>query len=323
MRVSVVIPTYNSSATIAATLESVLRQTVAPDEIVVLDDGSTDSTVSILDSYRHRITLFRQKNAGVANARNTLCQKARGDLIAFLDHDDIWHPRYLEAQLGFAARFPEAVAFFTGHLDFYGYGTYEWNGDSLSVNHRAEVIDSLRFSRCYNERPGPFASMSYCCIPAHVLRKIGSKPFCAEATGADDFYLFNLLPLFGPVVYAPQPLVAYRITTNAQSANLLRSTAASVIALELLDKNYRRAAESKLGRALGMALATRRRGYSRILMGTRNICGARMQLRRSLRDSSHPFSMTKSLAWLFLTYMPSQLQQRVIHLRPKWASSHR
>src|SRR6185436_11096286 len=98
VKISVAIPTYNSSAFIKSTLDSVLHQTVPPDEILVLDDGSTDNTVSILNSYKPQVTVFQRQNRGVASARNILCDLTRGELIAFLDHDDIWHPNYLESQ---------------------------------------------------------------------------------------------------------------------------------------------------------------------------------------------------------------------------------
>ena len=127
VKITVAIPTYNSTATIRSTLESVLAQTARPDEILVLDDGSTDDTISILESYKPRVALFRQENQGVAGTRNALCARASGDLIAFLDHDDIWHPSYLEVQRYFFVEYSEAAAFFTAHVNFNGYGSYEWN----------------------------------------------------------------------------------------------------------------------------------------------------------------------------------------------------
>ncbi|MDH5811895.1 MAG: glycosyltransferase family A protein [Candidatus Methanomethylicaceae archaeon] len=133
MKISVVIPTYNSSKTIKMTLSSVLLQTVQPDEIIVIDDGSTDDTVLILENYKPTITIFQQTNRGVASARNVLCQKAKGDLIAFLDHDDIWHPKYLEIQKMQYHQYSNAVAFFTGHINFYGYGEYHWTGVDCKI----------------------------------------------------------------------------------------------------------------------------------------------------------------------------------------------
>lgn len=132
MKISVVIPTYNSAAVIRLTLDSVLRQTVPPHEILVLDDGSTDDTVAIVESYAPKVSVIRQSNHGVAAARNELSRRATGELIAFLDHDDLWHPRYLEIQGQAYSANPDAVAFFTRHDNFYGLGVYDWR-DRKSV----------------------------------------------------------------------------------------------------------------------------------------------------------------------------------------------
>lgn len=104
MTISVVIPTYNRGAAIGATVESALSQDVAPEEveIIIVDDGSTDDTLSILQSLygqNPRVRLFLIPNAGVANARNFGLEKARGEFVAFLDHDDLWFPQKLEKQL--------------------------------------------------------------------------------------------------------------------------------------------------------------------------------------------------------------------------------
>jgi glycosyltransferase involved in cell wall biosynthesis len=96
-RVSVVIPAYNCSEFISKALESVFHQTYADYEIVVVDDGSTDGTLEVLKSYGERIRLLRHEvNQNAASARNTAMANCHGELIAFLDGDDIWHPRKLE-----------------------------------------------------------------------------------------------------------------------------------------------------------------------------------------------------------------------------------
>lgn len=93
MTVSVVIPTFNRGPRIAPTLDSVLWQTSAPLEIVVVDDGSTDGTADwIEEHYGDAVRLLRGKNGGVARARNRGWREARGEWIAFLDHDDLFHP---------------------------------------------------------------------------------------------------------------------------------------------------------------------------------------------------------------------------------------
>jgi glycosyltransferase involved in cell wall biosynthesis len=97
--VSVVIPAYNAEAYLREALDSVFAQTRPPDEVVVVDDGSTDRTSEVAASYGDRVRLLRQPNRGEAAARNAGVLAARGALIAFLDADDTWLPRYLESQL--------------------------------------------------------------------------------------------------------------------------------------------------------------------------------------------------------------------------------
>lgn len=95
MRISVVIPTYNAAARLKLTLESVLRQTASPVDIIVVNDGSTDDTRDVCNSFGDRIQYFVQPNSGQQVARNLGVAEATGDWIAFLDHDDLWHPEYL------------------------------------------------------------------------------------------------------------------------------------------------------------------------------------------------------------------------------------
>src|SRR6185437_11144924 len=95
-RVSVVIPTYNSGPLVTEAVESVLAQTLPAAEVLVVDDGSTDDTPERLAAYGERIRYLPQANQGVAAARNRGIREATGDLIAFLDADDVWHPRKLE-----------------------------------------------------------------------------------------------------------------------------------------------------------------------------------------------------------------------------------
>lgn len=105
--VSVLIPTYNRGYIIASTIESVLAQTYKNVEIVVVDDGSKDDTREVLAKFGDSIRLIYQENAGLAAARNTGLEAARGEFIAFEDSDDLWLPWKLEAQVALMRRFPD------------------------------------------------------------------------------------------------------------------------------------------------------------------------------------------------------------------------
>jgi glycosyltransferase involved in cell wall biosynthesis len=110
--VSVVIPAYNSAAFIGESLASVRAQTVQPAEILVVDDGSTDATREIARE-AGAMVLQAARNGGPATARNLGIQQAHGELIAFLDADDLWEPEQLEVCCGLLERYPEAALAFS------------------------------------------------------------------------------------------------------------------------------------------------------------------------------------------------------------------
>jgi glycosyltransferase involved in cell wall biosynthesis len=116
--VSVVIPTFNHARFVVQAVDSALRQTVEPADVVVVDDGSTDDTRSRLAPYFDRIRYLVQPNQGVSAARNLGVRAGRGGFVAFLDSDDVWHPRKLERQM----------AAFDRHADLGLLGTamFEW-----------------------------------------------------------------------------------------------------------------------------------------------------------------------------------------------------
>jgi glycosyltransferase involved in cell wall biosynthesis len=319
MKISVVIPAYNRAKTIQDALNSVMGQTEFPDEILVLNDGSTDETGDILGLYQSQVTILQhERNLGVSRARNALCARAQGDLIAFLDSDDIWHPDYLKVQRQLWGEFPEAAAIFLGHRNFCGYEKYNWQSTELiEPVFKRKLMNPPEFLKMYNEAHGLFASMSYCCIPKSVLMTMGDEPFCVAASGAEDLFLFIAIPLIGrAVLYDPSHLVAYRITEEGLSVDLLRVLSLSVRSFELLQKRYEEEADDELLAAFRVAWGSNRRQYAKRLMKAGRTSAARQQLRLSVRDSRNLSSIGKSVALLFATYLPS-------HLQPIWPSTRR
>jgi glycosyltransferase involved in cell wall biosynthesis len=108
-RVSVVIPAYNAAWCVARAIDSVLAQTCGDYELVVVDDGSTDETASVVARYGDRVRFVRQANGGLSSARNAGIKAARGEYVAFLDADDWWMPQKLERQLALLRERPDAV----------------------------------------------------------------------------------------------------------------------------------------------------------------------------------------------------------------------
>lgn len=115
--VSVIIPLYNKAPHIRETLESVFAQSVQPDEIIVVDDGSTDGSGDIVAGIDHPgLILIRQANQGVSVARNAGVNQARGDYVAFLDADDLWKPNHIEELVRLINDYPGAGLYSTMHL---------------------------------------------------------------------------------------------------------------------------------------------------------------------------------------------------------------
>jgi glycosyltransferase involved in cell wall biosynthesis len=119
--ISVILPVWNRAREVGNAIDSALAQTMPPLEVIVIDDGSTDATPEVLARYGERIIVIRQSNQGVAAARNSGIAIARGELLAFLDSDDVWLPRKLELQ---AALFDADPALGLVHcgVDFEGMG---------------------------------------------------------------------------------------------------------------------------------------------------------------------------------------------------------
>ncbi|MFM6395643.1 glycosyltransferase family 2 protein [Planktothrix sp.] len=107
--ISVVIPTYNAEKTIEETIHSVLNQTVSDLELIVVNDGSTDSTLEIISKFTDpRLKVFSYPHSGANSARNRGLEQASGEYISFIDADDLWTPDKLELQLKVLQENPEA-----------------------------------------------------------------------------------------------------------------------------------------------------------------------------------------------------------------------
>lgn len=116
--ITAIIPTYNRANYICEAIDSVLAQSHPLDEIIVIDDGSTDNTRELLDSYGNRIEYFSQCNRGPGAARNYGMRVAKGDFLAFLDSDDVWVPDKTRIQLQMFNNFPDLDIVFGDMANF-------------------------------------------------------------------------------------------------------------------------------------------------------------------------------------------------------------
>jgi glycosyltransferase involved in cell wall biosynthesis len=117
--ISCIVPVFNGERYLGETLDSILAQTYRPLEIIVVDDGSTDGTAAVAARYDQRIHYLRQPNAGEAKARHSGLSAARGEFIAFLDADDLWHPDKLTRQIFRLSERPDIDLCFTCFQNFW------------------------------------------------------------------------------------------------------------------------------------------------------------------------------------------------------------
>ena len=109
--VSVIIPCFNGKQFLAAAIDSALNQKYSPLEVIVVDDGSTDGSDRIIESYGPRITSFRQPNSGLSSARNAGIRRSKGEYLAFLDCDDYWRVDFASKMVGMLERSGAGIAY--------------------------------------------------------------------------------------------------------------------------------------------------------------------------------------------------------------------
>ena len=196
--VSVIIPTYNRGWIIKEAIDSVLAQDHSDCELIVVDDGSTDNTPDILNSYGHDITVVRQPNKGVSAARNRGIGDSSGRLIAFLDSDDLWLPQKLSRQVDFFTIHPDAMINQTQEL---------WIRNGVRVNPKKR---HHKFSGMIFER-----SLALCLVSpsAVMLRKCLFETaglFDESLPACEDYDLWLRVSCRYPVYLINTPLIVKR-----------------------------------------------------------------------------------------------------------------
>jgi glycosyltransferase involved in cell wall biosynthesis len=209
MKISVVIPTHNYGHYLGFAIDSVLAQTRFPEEIIVVDDGSTDNTRDIAARYVSKIRYVYQNNAGLSAARNTGTAAASGDWVAYLDSDDAWKPGKLEAQEAAILRTPGAVVAYTGALLMQPDGAVS---EAIPAMPGEQIWPLLR---CRNIIPAS-SSMAR---RASVLEVGG---FNEELRACEDWDLWVRLKFKGSFAAVAEPLTVIRQTPQSMSSSTQR-----------------------------------------------------------------------------------------------------
>lgn len=193
--VCVIIPTHNRIRTLPRALDSVLAQTRAIDEIIVVDDGSTDSTADlVLDNYPE-VTLLQQPNLGVSAARNHGIREATSDWIALLDSDDRWLPTKLEAQFALVEQFPD-------HRLCHTEETWIRNGKRVNQMHKHRKSGGHIYSQCL---PLCVISPSSALMHRTLLDEVGL--FDETLPACEDYDLWLRICAREPVLFVDKPRI--------------------------------------------------------------------------------------------------------------------
>jgi glycosyltransferase involved in cell wall biosynthesis len=208
---SVVIPLYNGELTIERAINSVLKQSYPQFEIVVVDDGSTDSSSSkLLNIKDPRLRVIKQKNRGVSAARNKGIAEARNEWIAFLDADDEWLPDFLVVIVALMKKYPACTVLSTGYFNCSSVGSY-----TLPIRKRLifegddGVVPNYFQVSTYSSPPITSSSVV---IKKEKLLEIGCFP--EGVASGEDLITWSSLALVADIAYRKTPMVIIHTDTD-------------------------------------------------------------------------------------------------------------
>lgn len=214
-KISVIIPAYNISAFIAEALDSVFAQTFEQFEVIVINDGSPDTIefAKALEPYMEKIVYLKQPNVGAGAARNAGIKEARGELIAFLDGDDVWYPRYLESQIHFLEANPYDLVYCDALL--FGGSVYDRKNYMRDAPSEGEAnFESLLDLRCNVITSGTIARKQN-------IMAVGM--FEIEKARAHDFVLWLRMAKNGTRIgYQKKILLKYRVRLESLTGDSMQ-----------------------------------------------------------------------------------------------------
>lgn len=230
-KVSVIIPAYNIAPYIIETLNSVFAQTYKDYEIIIVNDGSKDTKdlEIALEPFFDKIIYAEQTNAGASVARNSAISLARGELLAFLDGDDIWLPRFLESQINFLEK--ENLEMVYCDAEIFGDALFEGRSFmSDSPSNGAVTTESLITGECNVITSGTI-------LKKDLIEKFGN--FDVNIPRSQDFDLwFRLAKSGARIGYQREILLKYRVRPDNLSGGNVKRSERNIIALEMIKKKY-------------------------------------------------------------------------------------
>jgi glycosyltransferase involved in cell wall biosynthesis len=220
-RVSVVIPLYNKAESVLAAVGSVLRQSYADVEVLVVDDGSTDSSVSLVAGIGdRRIRLIAQANAGPGPARNRGLGEALGEYVAFLDADDEWEPRFLELAVDALDRHPECGAWVSGRAVGPERVSQEPYNRRMGLTGGAWRLPHLTPPKALKFYVD-FCHSSCVVARCSLVRRYGGYYDAGRSTYGEDSYLWLMFVMNHPLYLDPEPHVWFHTEHSSLGSALL------------------------------------------------------------------------------------------------------
>lgn len=215
MKYSVIIPVYNKAETIAESIKSVLAQTEQNFELIIVNDGSSDNLQEAIKDFPS-IRVINQENGGVSVARNTGIKEAKGDYVCFLDADDLYLPNHLEELNFLIKEYPQAVMFFTSHIETFT------NGETRNIsNLLPKFPDSFLCENLFkllNENSYSLIHTNCACINRNFINKNGIYFEPGEKIGEDTDMWFRVA-LNGSVAYSKKETTIYRRENSTATRN--------------------------------------------------------------------------------------------------------
>lgn len=220
--ISIIIPAYNAERTILETIESVQHQTLSDFELIVINDGSTDRTLELLQSIKdQRLKIYSYENGGLPVARNRGMSQATGEFITFIDADDLWTPDKLELQLATLQKHPEAGVAYSWTYFMYEKTNTILPGDQLFFE--GNVQSNLLIRNFLDNGSNPL-------IRGRAIASVGEfEPSCA---GYADWDYWLRLAACWNFVLVPKHQIFYRISSGSMSTKVQTMEDAGLLVVE-------------------------------------------------------------------------------------------
>ena len=207
IKFSVVIPLYNKEKEIVETINSVLNQSYKANEIIVVNDGSTDRSIDrVKEIFKDKITVINQKNRGVSTTRNRGLEEAKNEYIALIDGDDLWEEDFLKEIVLLIEKFPRAIFYSTSHIFIDEYGNLLETKEEFSYQKEIDNFTAT-FSKNYT-----LINASSVCV-----KKSSKIKFPSDEKRGEDICVWLTLSLKGTLGISSRPLSIYRLNASNRS----------------------------------------------------------------------------------------------------------